>query len=77
MAAALLGLALRAHRAGVKGASHAIATAIVLQIGLGIATLLSGVALPIAVAHQAMAVLLLGSAVWAAHGVGLRRTPVL
>ena len=65
-------LALRARRAGVKGASHAILTAIVLQIALGIATLLSGVAIPIAVAHQAMAALLLAAMVTASHGIGRR-----
>jgi cytochrome c oxidase assembly protein subunit 15 len=71
-AAAVLGLAWTAHRAGVKGASHAIATVIVVQIGLGIATLLSGVAIPIAAAHQIVAALLLASVVWAAHGIGRR-----
>jgi cytochrome c oxidase assembly protein subunit 15 len=70
--AAVLWLAARAQRAGVKGAAHAIATAIVVQIGLGIATLLSGVALPIAAAHQIVAALLLASVVWAAHGIGRR-----
>ena len=68
----MLWLAWTAHRAGVKGASHAIATVIVVQIGLGIATLLSGVALPIAAAHQIVAALLLASVVWAAHGLGRR-----
>ena len=43
-----------------------------MQIALGIATLLSGVAIPIAAAHQAVAALLLGSVVWAAHGLGRR-----
>jgi len=69
-AAAVLWLAWTAHRAGVKGASHAIATLIVVQIGLGIATLLSGVAIPIAASHQIVAALLLASVVWAAHGIG-------
>ena len=72
VAAAVLTLAWRAHRAHVKGAAHAIATALVVQIGLGIATLLSGVDLPIAVSHQAVAALLLASTVWAAHGLGRR-----
>jgi len=45
----------------------AVTVALVAQIGLGIATLLSGVALPIAVTHQAVAALLLGAIVWAGH----------
>ncbi len=70
VAAAVLTLAVRSQRAGIKGASHAIATAVIVQIALGITTLLSGVALYVAVAHQAVAVLLLGSVIWAAHGLG-------
>lgn len=45
----------------------------VVQIGLGIATLLSGVAIAIAVAHQAVAALLLASLVVAAHRLGSAR----
>jgi cytochrome c oxidase assembly protein subunit 15 len=70
--AAVLWLGWKAQQAGVKGAPHAIATTIVLQIALGISTLLSGVALPIAAAHQIVAALLLASVVWAAHGIGCR-----
>jgi len=44
------------------------------QIALGVETLLSGVQLPIAVAHQATAALLLAAMIWAAHGVGTPRT---
>ena len=66
-------LAQRARRAGATGPAHAILTLVALQIGLGIATLLSGVALPVAVAHQATAALLLASFVWAAHAIGERR----
>lgn len=46
---------------------------VALQIMLGIATLLSGVAIPIAAAHQMMAALLLASLVRAAHIVGSQR----
>jgi cytochrome c oxidase assembly protein subunit 15 len=46
---------------------------VALQIILGIATLLSGVAIPIAVAHQLVAALLLASLVCAAHIVGSQR----
>ncbi|WP_156679875.1 COX15/CtaA family protein [Sphingomonas profundi] len=63
-------LALRARAAGATGAAHAILTAVTLQILLGIATLLSGVAIPIAVAHQATAALLLAAMVTAAHRIG-------
>ena len=69
-AAVLLGLAWKVDRRGIKGPAHAIVTLLVVQIGLGIATLLSGVDLHIAATHQAVAALLLASAVWAAHGVG-------
>ena len=70
---AVLIVAQMAKSAGVKGPAHAIATAVTLQILLGIATLLTGVAIPIAVAHQAMATLLLAALVWGAHAIG--RTP--
>lgn len=71
-AAAVLAMAVRANRAGAKGASHALATLVAIQIGLGIATLLSGVAIVVAVAHQAVAALLLGTMVLAAHRIGRR-----
>ncbi len=73
-AAGVLLLAHRARRAGAIGPAHAIATLVAVQIGLGIATLLSGVALPIAVAHQATAALLLASVVAASHRLGTPRT---
>jgi cytochrome c oxidase assembly protein subunit 15 len=44
-----------------------MAAAVVVQYGLGIATLLSVVAVPLAVAHQATAVLLLAASLWATH----------
>ena len=71
-AAAAILLAIRAKRAGVRGmwTIHLIVT---LQIGLGIATLLSGVAIPIAAAHQLVAALLLAGLVVAAHGLGSAR----
>jgi len=59
-------LAARTRRAAPAQAA-AVLVAIVLQITLGIYTLLTGVALPIAVAHQAVAALLLAAIVWAAH----------
>jgi cytochrome c oxidase assembly protein subunit 15 len=65
-AAGALLLAWRARMTTVVGAL------IVIQIGLGIVTLLSGVAIPIAVAHQAVAAMLLASLVVAAHRLGSR-----
>ena len=66
---AALAAARAARNRGARASSHAVATFIVLQITLGVATLITGVALPIAVAHQAVAVLLLGALLWAAHGL--------
>ncbi|MDB5686407.1 MAG: Heme synthase [Rhizorhabdus sp.] len=59
-----------AKAAGATGPVHAIATLIILQIMLGIATLMTGVAIPIAAAHQAVAALLLAAMVTAAHRIG-------
>lgn len=67
------GLGLVAWRAGQRGAPRAavvIALLVTVQIALGIATLLSGVRLPIAVAHQANSALLLIASIWAAHRLG-------
>lgn len=73
VAAAGLGmLAWRARRAGASRVALALVGLVALQIVLGIATLLSGVALPLAVAHQANAALTLIAAVAAAHAVGRR-----
>lgn len=72
-AAALLALAWRAHKAGVKGPTHAIAFFLTLQILLGIATLLTGVDIHVAVAHQAVGALLVGSVAWCAHRLGAAR----
>ena len=68
-AAGLVWLALRAIRAGSL-AGQAVIALVCLQIALGIATLLSGVFIDIAVAHQANAALLLIATVAAAHAVG-------
>lgn len=67
VAAVLLILALRTQRAGAKGAAHAVLTLVALQITLGIATLLSGVSLWIAVAHQAVGALLVVATVVCCH----------
>lgn len=70
-AAGLFVLAIRAHRRGSK-AGHVVVALVVLQIVLGIATLLSGVQIDLAVAHQANAALLLIATVFAAHACGQR-----
>ena len=68
MIAALWVRARRLEPPAVAGrAIHALAGLLVLQIGLGIATLLLVVPIPLAAAHQAGAMLLLGAAIWAAH----------
>jgi heme a synthase len=71
-AAAAIMLAVKAKRAGVKR-MWLIHLLVTLQIALGIATLLTGVAIPIAVAHQFVAALLLAALVVAAHGLGSAR----
>lgn len=72
-AAALLALAWAAHKAGVKGPVHAIAFFLALQILLGIATLLTGVDIHVAVAHQAVGALLVTSLAWGSHRLGRHR----
>lgn len=69
-ALALILLARRAKRAGRRGPSVAINAAVGTQIALGIATVVSGIALPLAVLHQAVGALVVASAVWGAHAVG-------
>lgn len=68
-AAGLLTLAWRTARARSR-AGMAVAGLVILQIALGIATLLSGVRIEIAVWHQLNAALLLIAAVAAAHAIG-------
>ena len=53
--------------------SNWMLAALVLQVALGISTLLSGVALPMAAAHQAGAVLLFAAVLWTAHALTLER----
>jgi len=73
-AAGLLWLAWRARLAGHGLVATAVAALVTLQIALGIATLLSGVEIAVAVSHQANAALLLIASVIAAHGVSARST---
>ncbi|MBX9796849.1 MAG: COX15/CtaA family protein [Sphingomonas sp.] len=73
-AAGLCLLGWRAWTSGAWRAGIAVVALVALQIGLGIATLLSGVAIEIAVAHQVNAAITLIAAVFAAHAIG-RRAP--
>jgi cytochrome c oxidase assembly protein subunit 15 len=50
-----------------RTASSFLLAAICIQAGLGISTLLTGVALPLSIAHQAGAVILFAIALWNAH----------
>ena len=70
--AALIMLARKVKQAGVRRAAIAIHTAFGTQIVLGIATVMSGIALPLAVLHQAVGALLVASTVWGSHVIGRR-----
>ena len=56
-----------------RPASIAIHSAFGTQIILGIATVLSGIAIWLAVLHQATGALLVAATVWGAHELGVRR----
>jgi heme a synthase len=71
-AAALLWVASKAWVAGHRNEAILLVAATGVQIGLGIATILTGVELWIGVAHQGMAALLLGALLLAAHRLGER-----
>jgi heme a synthase len=62
-----LHIAARLWRQGAGAPALALGAAVLCQFGLGVATVLSGVALPLGVAHQGMGALLVASTVWAAH----------
>lgn len=75
-------LAIKAKRAGGRRESMALHIVVGVQILLGIATLLSGVQLHLAVAHQGTATLVIAAFVAAAHrlavaGAGASTKPVL
>jgi cytochrome c oxidase assembly protein subunit 15 len=74
VAALALWLAVKAWLARLRWEAAMLAGAVIAQVQLGILTVISGVQLDIAVAHQGMAVLLLGAMVTAAHRLGERRT---
>ena len=68
--AALLLLARRVKKAGVRRASVAIHGTYGIQIILGSATVMTGVNIVLAVSHQAVGALVVASAVWGAHVLG-------
>lgn len=72
-AAVLIMLARRAKRAGARGASIALNASVGTQVLLGIATVMSGIALPLAVLHQAVGALVVASTAWSAHAIGANR----
>jgi cytochrome c oxidase assembly protein subunit 15 len=63
-------LAVRLWRIDERRTAGAILIVVLAQISLGIATLLHGVPIPVAVAHQAVAALLLAAFVTGAHRLG-------
>ena len=67
VAAAALGTAFVTFRAGGGRRSAALASLIVLQFTLGVLTIIHGVPIALAAAHQACAALLLATTVWTAH----------
>lgn len=72
-AAGLLWLGWRARAAGAPGLAIVLALLVTIQIALGVATLLSGVDIVVAVAHQGNAALLVAAAAAAAHRLGAPR----
>lgn len=68
--AAVIVIARRAKKMGNRRASIAIHSAVGTQILLGIATLMTGVNLHVAVTHQAVGALLVITTTWCAHVVG-------
>jgi cytochrome c oxidase assembly protein subunit 15 len=71
--AALVVLARAVKRSGNRPASIAIHSAFGTQIVLGVATVLTAVALWLAVLHQLVGALLVGATAWGAHALGARR----
>ena len=67
---AFIMLARRTRTAGARPASIAIHSAFGVQILLGIATVMTGVNIVLAVLHQAVGALVVASTVWGAHVIG-------
>jgi heme a synthase len=70
--AVLIVMGRKLRRAGGRPASIAIHSAFGVQILLGVATVMSGVELWIAVLHQLTGALLVAATVWGAHGLARR-----
>jgi heme a synthase len=70
--AAIVMLATRVKRAGVRPAAIALHSALGVQVVLGIATVMTGVNISLAVAHQGVGALLVASVAWGAHALGQR-----
>jgi heme a synthase len=69
-AAAIIALAVRVKKSGVRPASIAIHSMLGIQILLGIATVMTGVNITMAVLHQAVGALLVAACLWGAHRLG-------
>ena len=67
---AVLVVMARRVRSRDRRASLAIHAAFGVQLMLGVATVWSGVALPLAALHQLTGALLVGAAAWGAHALG-------
>ncbi|MET0360250.1 MAG: COX15/CtaA family protein [Sphingobium sp.] len=74
VAGAIMLLAKGLNRADARGLAFALAGGVVAQIMLGIATVVTGVALPIAVLHQVAGAALFGLTVAGAHRLGAAKT---
>ncbi len=72
--AALVVLSRAARRAGDRAASVAIHSAFGIQILLGIAVVMTGVDITLAVLHQAVGALVVASTAWGCHAIGRART---
>jgi cytochrome c oxidase assembly protein subunit 15 len=75
VAAFAIWLAIALYRAKRPSVARLIVATLALQISLGITTLLSGVAIELAVLHQAVAAVLLATFIWAAHILGAKTVP--
>jgi len=74
--AVLVGFARKVRKVeGARAASIAIHSAFGTQIILGILTVLSGIAIWLAVLHQATGALLVAATIWGAHELGRERAP--